>query len=89
MNNIFDSHAHYDSDAFDADRKELLSALPEQGVCGIINCGSDMASSLKSLELADELCEHPGDCIIAAAHFIEENAEAGGGGYFSTTKSGL
>ena len=35
-NNIFDSHAHYDSEAFDADRKELVSALPEQGVCGDI-----------------------------------------------------
>ena len=54
MNNIFDSHAHYDSEAFNDDRKELLSALQSQGVCGIINCGSDMASSLKSLELADE-----------------------------------
>lgn len=54
MNNIFDSHAHYDSEAFNDDRKELLNALPEQGVCGIINCASDMASSITSLELADE-----------------------------------
>ena len=54
MNNIFDSHAHYDSEAFNDDRKELLDALPAQGVCGIINCASDIASSITSLELADE-----------------------------------
>ena len=54
MNNIFDSHAHYDSEAFDNDRKELISALPEQGVCGIVNCASDIETSEKCLELADE-----------------------------------
>ena len=78
MNNIFDSHAHYDSDAFDADRKELLSALPEQGVCGIINCGSDMASSLKSLELADEF-----DYIYAACGVHPHEAEDCKQGYIS------
>lgn len=78
MNNIFDSHAHYDSDAFDADRKELLSALPEQGVCGIINCGSDMASSLKSLELADEF-----DYIYAACGVHPHEAEGCKRGYIS------
>ena len=29
---LFDTHAHYDSRKFDADRDEVLSALPEQGV---------------------------------------------------------
>lgn len=28
MNNIFDTHAHYSSRQFDADRAELLTALP-------------------------------------------------------------
>ena len=38
--NIFDSHAHYDDSAFDEDREALLSALPEKGVCAVINTGA-------------------------------------------------
>ena len=81
MNNIFDSHAHYDSDAFEADRKELLYALPSQGVCGIINCGSDMASSLVSLELADEF-----DYIYAACGIHPHEAECCQQGYLPVLK---
>ena len=29
---IFDTHAHYNDDAFDQDREELLDALPAAGV---------------------------------------------------------
>ncbi|MEE1012143.1 MAG: TatD family hydrolase [Acutalibacteraceae bacterium] len=76
--NIFDSHAHYDSEAFDADRKELLNALPERGVCGIINCASDMASSLTSLELADEF-----KFIYAACGVHPHEAEGCKDGYIS------
>lgn len=54
MNNIFDSHAHYDSEAFDGDRDILVSSLPESGVCGVINCASDIASSYTSLALAEK-----------------------------------
>lgn len=82
MNNIFDSHAHYDSDAFEADRKELLSALPSQGVCGIVNCGSDMASSLASLELADEF-----DYIYAACGVHPHEAEGCKQGYLPVLKN--
>ncbi len=53
VDNIFDSHAHFDDSRFDGDRDELLKALYEtQGVTGIINCGSDYDSSVFSLELA-------------------------------------
>ena len=79
--NIFDSHAHYDSEAFDADRKELLNALPEQGVCGIINCASDMASSLTSLELADEF-----NFVYAACGVHPHEAEGCKDGYISVLK---
>lgn len=81
MNNIFDSHAHYDSEAFDGDRKELLNALQEQGVCGIVNCGSDMASSLKSLELADEFVY-----IYAACGVHPHEAEGCKQGYLPVLK---
>ncbi len=80
-NNIFDSHAHYDSEAFDADRKELLNALPERGVCGIINCASDMASSLTSLELADEF-----EFVYAACGVHPHEAEGCKDGYISVLK---
>ncbi len=29
---VFDTHAHYDSGAFNQDRLEVLAGLPEQGV---------------------------------------------------------
>lgn len=52
--NIFDSHAHYDDAAFDADRDALLKSLPEKGVCHVIDCGSDLESSRKAIELAEQ-----------------------------------
>ena len=36
MQNIFDTHAHYCSHQFDADREELLTALPQGGVVGVL-----------------------------------------------------
>jgi TatD DNase family protein len=51
---IFDSHAHYDDEAFDGDRESLLSKLPEQGICHVINCGADLESSRASVKLAAE-----------------------------------
>lgn len=54
MNNIFDSHAHYDDLQFDADREELLSSLPKKGVSGIVNCGCSVNSSKKAVELSEK-----------------------------------
>lgn len=69
MKRIFDSHAHYDSDAFDADRDDLLAGLPEQGIVGVINCASDLASAQQCLSLAQkyDYCYaavgvHPQEC---------------------------
>lgn len=53
MKLIFDSHAHYDDAAFEEDRAVLLSALPERGVCGVINAGCDAVSSGRSVALAE------------------------------------
>lgn len=41
----FDTHAHYDSGAFNADRKELLASMPQKGVELIVNPGCDLESS--------------------------------------------
>ena len=54
MNNIYDSHAHYNDEAFDEGREELISSLPDKGICGVINCATDIASSHVSLELAEK-----------------------------------
>ena len=54
MKNIFDSHAHYNDEQFDIDRDSLLASLPEAGIVGIINCGTDVASSAASLEMAEK-----------------------------------
>lgn len=51
---IFDTHAHYDDEKFNEDREDLLKSLPSKGVVNIINCGCDLASSLKSIEFSEE-----------------------------------
>lgn len=51
---IFDTHAHYDDDAFDEDRDELLSGMREQNVEYIVNVGASMASSERSMKLAEK-----------------------------------
>lgn len=50
---IFDSHAHYDSEQFNEDREELLTAMPEKGVGTIINSGADWDSVTESVKLAE------------------------------------
>ncbi len=47
-----DTHAHYDSSKFSADRDELLSSMPAAGIDCIIDPGCDEASSRAALELA-------------------------------------
>lgn len=51
---IFDTHAHYDDEAFDKDRKEVIEEIKRNGVIGVLNCGSDMYGTRKSVELANE-----------------------------------
>ena len=46
MNGIFDSHAHYDDERFDADRDELLESIHREGVEYIMTIGADLPTSL-------------------------------------------
>ncbi len=48
---IFDTHAHYDDDAFNEDRHELLMMMKEQGIGKIVNMGSSAEANEKTLEL--------------------------------------
>ena len=51
---IFDSHAHYDDEAFEEDREELLNSIPKEGIGRIVNVGASISSSKASIELAKE-----------------------------------
>ena len=51
---LFDTHAHLDDRAFDADRAELLSALPSQGLALVMNPGCSLASSRNADALSRE-----------------------------------
>lgn len=68
---IFDSHAHYDAEAFDRDREELLAALPGRGVEGVICAADSLASANRCIALAER---YP--YIWAAAGIHPENAGA-------------
>lgn len=69
---IFDSHAHYDDAKFDDEREALLAELPSRGVCGVVNCGCDTASSKTALKLANSY-----SYIYAAVGIHPENIGGG------------
>jgi len=50
---LFDTHAHMDDHAFDADREALLASLPEQGLALVMNPGCSLASSRNAVALAN------------------------------------
>ena len=66
---LFDTHAHYDSGAFNADRMEVLASIPQQGVELILNPGCELESSRAAVALTDAfpfvyaaVGVHPSDC---------------------------
>lgn len=51
---IFESHAHYDDEAFDEDRDALLRTLPENGIDTVINVGASLNSCRTTLALMEK-----------------------------------
>lgn len=51
---IFDTHAHYDDDAFNEDRDQVIESIKENGVIGVLNCGASMDGAKQSVELANK-----------------------------------
>ena len=52
---MIDIHAHYDDNAFDSDRDELLTSLfNDKGVSKIINAGCNIETSLFAIKLAEK-----------------------------------
>ena len=51
---IFDTHAHYDDEAFDEDRESLLQGMKQNGVDCIVNIGANMQTSRNTVALTEQ-----------------------------------
>ncbi len=51
---IFDTHAHYDDEAFDEDREEVFQEIREAGVGLVTNIGSTLESAKESVRLSGQ-----------------------------------
>ena len=67
---IFETHAHYEDAKFDADREALIASLPEHDIEYVINVGSSLETTEKSIALAEQydfiyaaVGVHPSDVI--------------------------
>lgn len=69
MNGIFDSHAHYDDERFDADRDALLERIHREGVEYIMTIGADLPTSCAACMLAEQY-----DFVYFAAGIHPEQA---------------
>lgn len=67
----FDTHAHYNDEAFDADRSQVLSEIRDSGVSLVVNAGNDLETSLAAMRLAEE---H--DFIYAAVGWHPQDADS-------------
>lgn len=52
---MIDTHAHIHGEAFEADRRAVVTRAKEAGVSQIVTVGCDLADSQKALEIAREL----------------------------------
>lgn len=67
---IFDSHAHYDDEAFNEDRDMVLLGLNDRGVIGVLNCGASIEGARMSVELSNKY-----DFVYAAVGIHPEHAD--------------
>lgn len=75
---LFDTHAHYVSGAFNADREALVASLPDHGVTLTVCPGDDLAASRAAVELAARHSHvyaavgvHPEECHHWSAETLE------------------
>lgn len=76
---LFETHAHYDDEQFDADRDELLSSLAQGGVGLVVNPSVTAENAKKVLAMAEKypffyaaVGVHPENC----AHYDEKELAA-------------
>lgn len=76
MTPIFDTHAHYDDEAFDEDRDALLAELPENGIARVVNVGASLASCGRTIELMNRYDYIYGAIGVHPSETAELNDEA-------------
>ena len=76
---IFDTHAHYDDEAFDSDREQLLAGLPEAGIGRVVNIAASPRSIDECLDLAHRfphvycaLGIHPEHCAEMTEELLDQ-----------------
>ncbi|EYE89756.1 hydrolase TatD [Fervidicella metallireducens AeB] len=67
---IFDSHAHYDDEAFKNDLEEVIDKIKRAGVNRVLNCGADLKSCITTTELT-----HKYDFIYGAVGIHPHSAD--------------
>lgn len=79
---IVDSHCHLDDEQFDEDREAVIKDCFAQGLAGMINIGADMASSARSIALAEQyeaifaaVGVHPHDAVTVKEGDLEQLAQ--------------
>lgn len=50
---LFDTHSHYNDEAFDEDREEVIKAIFDSGVENAVVVGDNIENSKKALEIAN------------------------------------
>ena len=76
---IFETHAHYNDQAFREDREEIFAQFEEKGIGRAVNIASDLESIDECLELAHKypfmycaLGIHPSDCAPLTDELLGE-----------------
>ena len=79
---IFDSHAHYDDEAFDEDRELVIGDIHEKGVIGVLNCGASLEGERESVKLSEKhdfiyaaVGVHPSYADVVDSKVIDELEE--------------
>ena len=51
---LFDTHAHYNDEKFDNDRKQIIQDIYNSNVTMLVNAGYSVESSIKAIEIAKD-----------------------------------
>lgn len=86
MTPIFDTHAHYDDNAFDEDREELLLRLQQNGVAHAVNVAANIDECHKTISIVQKypflygaIGVHPDEIALLTEEdmtWMTENAHA-------------
>lgn len=73
---FFDSHAHYNDEKFEQDRKEIINSIYEEGIKRVICVGYNLEQSKKALDFSKEFHFMYATCGISPndiEDFVENN----------------